>query len=85
MEVAQRQDAESAAEIEEAVQDLGAGLRVVQGAVARPHRRAEILGQRVQANVRHVGPDDAARESSGAHGWGREQLIVEPGKCGVHE
>ncbi len=85
MEVAEGQDAEAAAELEQAVQDLGARLRVVQGSMARPHRRAEILGERVEADVRDLRPDDAPRESRGAHRGRGEGLILEPGQRGVHE
>ncbi len=84
-QVAEREDAEPTAEIEEPVQDLRARLGIVQRTVDRGRARAEVLRERAQLHVGHVRPDHAARELGRAHGRSREQRVVEPAQVLVQE
>ncbi len=84
-QVAEREDAEPTAEIEEPVQDLRARLRIVQRTMDRGRARAEVLRERAQLHVGHVRPDHTARELGGAHRRSRQQRVVEPAQVLVQE
>ena len=85
VQVAERDDPEPPAELEQAVEDLGAGLGVGQRPVRRSHRRAEVLRERLEPHVRHVGPDDAPREAGGAHRRRWQRVVVEAFERDVEE
>ena len=84
-EIAERQDAQPAAEIEQPVQDLRARHRVVERSVGRLHACPEVLGQRLQTNVGDVRPHDPPGELGGAHGRPAQEGVIEPGEVLVQE
>ena len=85
VQVAERDDPEPPAQLEQAVEDLGAGLGVGQRSVRRPHRGAEVLRERLEPHVRHVGPHHAPREAGGAHRRRWQRVVVEAFERDVEE
>ena len=85
VKVAQNEDPEPTAQVEEAMEHLCAGLGVGQGPVGRPGRGPEVLGERRQAHVRHVEPNHPAGQSRGAHRWRRQGVVVLPLEVRVQE
>jgi hypothetical protein len=77
VEVPEREDAEPASQVEEPVEDLGARLRVGQGAMDGACGGPEVLGEGLETNVRDVGPDDPSGQPCRADGWWRDRLVVE--------
>ena len=84
-EVAEREDPETTAEVEEPVEDLGARHRVVQCPMDRLHAGAEVRRERVEADVGHVGPHDPSSQLGGADRRAVEEGIVEPFQVHVQE
>jgi hypothetical protein len=84
-EVAEREDPEPSAEVEEPVEDLGACHRVVQRPMDRLHAGAEVRGQRLETDVGHVGPHDPSSQLGGADRRALEGRIVEPLQVHVQE
>ncbi len=85
VEVAEREDAEPPAQVEQAVQHLGAGLGVGERPVVGHDPGAEIAGERLQLHVGDVWPDHAASQSRCADGRCRQRVVVEPNEVRVQE
>ena len=84
-EIAERQDAEPAAEVEEPVQDLRARHRIVQRPMGRLHPGPEILGERQESDVGDVGPHDPTSQLGGADRRTFQDGVVEPTEVLVQE
>ena len=84
-EVAEREDPEPGTEVEEPVEDLGAGHRIVERPVDRLDPRAEVLRERLETDVGDVGPHDTPRELGGTHRWPLEHRILQPLEVHVQE
>src|SRR5207253_8679065 len=84
-EIAEREDPEAPSELQQAVEDVRARLRVGERAVRGTDRGAEVLRERLEANVRHVRPHDPPRELRGADRRSLQQRIVELAECRVQE
>jgi hypothetical protein len=67
------------------VQHLGARLGVRKRSVVGPDGRPKVLGERLQPDVRHIGPHHAARESCGANGRRLQRLVRQPLQRDVQE
>ena len=84
-EVAEREDPEPGTEVEEPVEDLGAGHRIVERPVDRLDPGAEVLRERLETDVGDVGPHDTPRELGGTHRWPLEHRILQPLEVHVQE
>ncbi len=76
-QVAEGEDPEPPAQVEEAVEHLGAGLRVRQGPVLGARGGSEELGHRRQADVGQVGTDDPAGQLGRADRRARGPVVAE--------
>ena len=76
-QLAKRLDAEVLADVEQALEDLAGRLRVVQRAVGGFRARAEVRRERLELDVRNVGPDQTAGQLRGADRGRREDVVVE--------
>ena len=84
VQVAEREDPEPPAQVEEPVQDLGARLGVGERTVDGRRARAEVLRERPQPHVRHVG-HTTRRASLAVHTAARQRRVVEPPEAHVQE
>ena len=84
-ELPQGSDPQPAAELDQAVEDLGGGLRVSEGAVDRDRTRPEVPSERGEPHVRYIRPHDAPREPGGADRRPLERVVVQAQQVGVQE
>ena len=67
------------------MQHLCACLGVGERTMVRLHARAEVARERLEPDVRDVGPDEPASEPGGADGGRGQRVVVEPYEVGVQE
>ncbi len=84
-QVAEREDAEVRAGVEEPGEHLAGRLGVREGAMRRLHARAEVAGQRLQPDVRHVGPHHPPGQLRRADRRALERRVLESPEVRVHE
>ena len=84
-EIAERQDPQAGAEIEELIEDLGARHGVVERPMDRLHPGAEVPGQRLQSDVGNLRPHHPPGELRRAHGRSLKHGVLEPTEVLVQE
>jgi hypothetical protein len=85
MEVGESEDAQAATQLQQAVEDLGAGLGVLQGPVGGLDPGAEELGQGLEPDVGDILRHDPASQPSRAHRRAGDGLVAHPGQIVVQE
>jgi hypothetical protein len=67
-EIVEVGDPEGSGALEETPQDVGGGGGVLEGAVGRGDRRAEVSGEGAEAEIARLSPEQATRQSQGVDG-----------------